>query len=254
VRPIGRNGLEHSRGELLVLSRRFFCTGLPALGAGMIAAVTAARAEVDACAAFNPELQKAVTPDDAITMLKEGHERFLSGTMVNCDLLAQVKATENGQAPFACVVGCIDSRVPPEIVFDQQIGDIFAARIAGNFVNTDIIGSMEFATKVIGAKAIVVLGHTSCGAIKGAIDHVQLGNITALLANLKPAVDATPVEGENSSKNHHLVDAVTEKNVRLTVEKLTAESAVLKELVDAGALKIVGAIHDVHSGKVTFLS
>jgi carbonic anhydrase len=235
-----------------MLNRRMFCgcaaatvfTGLPG----------GAHAQGAECAVFTPARQKELSPDDAIARLKAGNERFIAGKTVNCNLMQQVKETAKGQAPFATIVGCIDSRVPPELVFDQRIGDVFAARIAGNFVNTDIIGSMEFATKVIGAKAIVVLGHTSCGAIKGAIDHVQLGNITALLANLKPAVDATPVEGENSSKNHHLVDAVTEKNVRLTVEKLTAESAVLKELVDAGALKIVGAIHDVHSGKVTFLS
>ncbi|WP_181701876.1 carbonic anhydrase family protein [Chthonobacter albigriseus] len=236
-----------------MLSRRAFCCGLPVAGFAATAIPTIARAEVEACEAFTTDLQKAQTPDDAIAMLKSGHERFLAGKPVNCDMMKLVHATEGGQAPFACVIGCIDSRVPPELVFDQQIGDIFTARVAGNFVNTDILGSMEFATKVAGAKAIVVLGHSSCGAIKGAIDDVKLGNLTAMLANLQPAVAAAPLEGEKSSKNADFVQKVADTNVMLTVEKLTKDSAVLKELVDAGALKIVGAMHDIHTGKVTFL-
>lgn len=237
----------------MLMSRRLFCCALPTLGFAATAIPSIARAEADACATFTKDLQGAQSPDDAIALLKAGHERFLAGKPVNCDLLTMAKDTGKGQYPFACVVGCIDSRVPPEIVFDQQIGDIFTARVAGNFVNTDIIGSLEFATKVAGAKAIVVLGHSSCGAVKGAIDKVELGNLTATLANLMPAVDATPVEGEASSKNDAYVQKVADTNVMLTVEKLTKDSAVLKEMVDAGALKIIGAMHDVKTGKITFM-
>ena len=150
--------------------------------------------------------QKAMTPADALKELKDGNARFVAGQPVNCDLRAQIKATAMGQFPIAAVVGCIDSRVPPELVFDQKLGDIFAARIAGNFVNTDIIGSLEFATKVSGAKLIVVVGHTECGAIKGAIDHVKLGNLTAMLENFAPALAATSaVGGERNSSNKKLV-------------------------------------------------
>lgn len=237
-----------------MISRRLFCYAIPVVGTGVLAGLQPAAAADDVCAAITADVQKDVTPDEAIEMLKEGHQRFLSGNLAKCNLLDQVKVTGGGQAPIACVVGCIDSRVPPELVFDQHIGDIFAARVAGNFVNTDIIGSLEFATKLAGAKAIVVLGHSSCGAIKGAVDNAQMGNLTATLANLMPAVDATPLTGERSSKNKHFVEDVAHTNVRLTVAKLTAESAVLKELVDTGALKIVGAMHDVSTGEVTFLS
>jgi len=187
-------------------------------------------------------------------MLKEGNARFVAGTTVNCDLMAQVKDTAGGQAPFAVVVGCIDSRVPPELVFDQQIGDIFAARVAGNFVNTDIIGSLEFATAVAGSKAIVILAHSSCGAVKGAVDDVKLGNLTAMLENIQPAIDQTPLTGEKSSKNTDYVEAVATKNAELTVDNLLARSEVIKGLVDSGDVKIVAAKHDVATGKVTFLS
>jgi carbonic anhydrase len=153
------------------------------------------------------------------------------------------------------VLGCIDSRVPPEMVFDQRIGDIFSARIAGNFSSVDVLGSLEFATKVAGSKLICVLGHTQCGAIKGAIDNVKLGNLTAMLANFAPAVAAvTNVPGERSSKNHELVDAVCEANARMTAASLTVGSSVLKELVDAGSLKIVAGLHDLETGKVKLLA
>lgn len=236
-----------------MITRRFFCYGIPAIGAGLAASIQTASAETDVCAAITADAQKDVTPDEAIQMLKDGHERFLSGNLAKCNMMDQVKVTGAGQAPIACVVGCIDSRVPPELVFDQHIGDIFTARVAGNFVNTDIVGSLEFATKLAGAKAIVVLGHSSCGAIKGAVDNAQMGNLTATLANLMPAVDATPLTGDKSSKNDAFVQAVADTNVLLTVKKLTDDSAVLKELVDAGQLKIVGAMHDVKTGKITFL-
>ena len=190
---------------------------------------------------------------DALNALKEGNARFVNGTTVNCDLRAQVKATAKGQYPIAAVVGCIDSRVPPELVFDQKLGDIFAARIAGNFVNTDIIGSIEFATKLAGSKLVVVLGHTDCGAVKGACDGAMLGSLTHTLSNLDPALYAVLGEhGERSSKNKALVQAVIEANVRLTVEALTNRSTVLSDLVAEGELKILGAIEEVATGEVAF--
>jgi carbonic anhydrase len=232
-----------------MISRRSLCCGAAALP---LFAVTRTEA-ANECAVFTVDRQKSVSPDDAIHMLKEGNERFVAGKSVNCDLMAQVHATAGGQAPFAAIVGCIDSRVPPELVFDQKIGDIFAARIAGNFVNTDIIGSLEFATKISGAKAIVVLGHTDCGAIKGAIDQAKLGNLTMVLENFKPAIEASKaVAGERSSKNKKLVQAVTDINAKLAAQMLVDRSDVLRELIDDKQLVIAAAIHDVATGKVTF--
>ncbi len=160
-----------------MLTRRLFC-GCLAAAAPFVA--TAAHAQPE-CAVFTPERQRNTTPDQAVALLKQGNERILAGKPINCDLVTQVKDTAAGQAPFAAILGCIDSRVSPELVFDQGVGDIFCARVAGNFVNTDIIGSLEYSTRVAGAKAIVVLGHNNCGAIKGAIDKVKLGNLTAML-------------------------------------------------------------------------
>lgn len=203
--------------------------------------------------AMTASAQKAMTPDQALAELKAGNERFVSGQMRNRDLMSQVKATATGQYPYAVVLGCIDSRVPPELVFDQGIGDIFSPRIAGNFANTDIIGSIEFATQLAGAKLIVVLGHTECGAVKGACDGAQLGNLTQTLSNIAPAVYAvTDVEGSRSSKNSAFVQKVADENVRLTVQVLTERSAVLNQLVADKQLKIVGAMHDVATGRVTF--
>ena len=169
--------------------------------------------------------------------------------------MAQVRATATGQAPFAAIVGCIDSRVPPELIFDQQIGDIFAARIAGNFVNTDIIGSLEFATKLAGAKAIVVLGHSDCGAIKGAIDDAKLGNLTATLANIRPAVaKVAALKGPHTSKDAAFVQAVAEQNARDAAALLLSRSTVLQELVVGGKLTIATAMHDITTGVVTWLA
>ncbi len=196
-----------------------------------------------------------MTPEQALQSLKDGNERFINGKMLNCDLMAQVRATASGQFPYAIVLGCIDSRVPPELVFDQGIGDIFSPRIAGNFANIDIIGSMEFATKLAGSKLIVVLGHTECGAVKGACDHAQLGNLTHTLSNITPAVEAVKnVEGERTSKNSSFVQKVADKNVHLTVQALTKRSDVLNGLVEEKRLKIVGAMHNVDTGKVSFFS
>lgn len=233
-----------------MLTRRMFCGCLPAAVATF--AATGALAQTDQCAVYDQARQQQVSPDEAIAMLKAGNERFLADKMINCDLLAQVKATSTGQAPFAAVVGCMDSRVPPELVFDQRIGDIFCARIAGNFVNTDFIGSLEFATRVAGARAIVVLGHSECGAIRGAIDDVKLGNLTATLANIRPAVEATEGDGERNSANARFVQAVAETNARLAAEMLTSQSPIMKEMVDAGELKIAWAMHDIATGRVDF--
>jgi carbonic anhydrase len=233
-----------------MLTRRLFCG---CLAAGFV--TTAAHAQAPECAVFTPTRQKAITPDEAIARLKAGNERFLAGKSVNCDLMAQVKQTADSQAPFAAIVGCVDSRVPPEFVFDQRIGDVFCARVAGAFVNTDIIGSLEFATKLTGAKAIVVLGHSNCGAIKGAVDNAKLGNLTAMLENIKPAVAAAgKVDGPQDSHNKYLVQKVADANAKLAVQNLTARSPVLKELVDAKELVIVAAMHDLTTGKVTWFS
>lgn len=200
------------------------------------------------------ETQAALTPAEALQMLKDGNERFVSGTMLERDLMAQVAQTAQGQYPFAVVLGCIDSRVPPELVFDQGIGDLFAPRVAGNFENVDILGSMEFATAVAGSKVVVVLGHTSCGAVKGACDHVELGNLTGTLANIAPAVYAVSndVPGPYTSANPTFVQAVAEENVHRTVRDVVERSPVMAGLIESGDLIVVGAMHDVATGEVTF--
>lgn len=234
-----------------MFSRRTF---FMSAAAASVAVATTARAE-DACTVFTPDLQKATTPEAALQALKDGNARFVAGKTVNCNLLDQVKATSTGQYPFAAIVGCIDSRVPPELVFDQQIGDVFCARIAGNFINDDIIGSLEFATKVAGAKAILVLGHTECGAVKGAIDGAKLGLLTKMLENFNPAIEAhASAEGEKNSKNKKFVQAVADTNALLAAKALTDRSEVLKELVDSKQLVIAAAMHDIATGEVKFLS
>jgi len=226
-----------------------------AVAGGALFGLSAGHAQADECAAFLANAQAATTPDQAIQMLVDGNARFVAGASLNCDLLAEMKATAEKQTPFACVLGCIDSRVAPEMVFNQQIGDVFVGRVAGNLPTAEILGSFEYATKVAGAKAIVVLGHNHCGAIKGAIDKAEVGaNLTTLLTEIEPAIAATPLEGERSSKNHQFVEAVAESNVRFAAAAITQRSTVLKELVDAGALKVVGALYDIESGKVTFLA
>ena len=197
--------------------------------------------------------QSAISPEQALQMLKDGNKRFVSGSMVERDLAKQVLATGAGQYPYATIIGCIDSRVPHELVFDAGIGDIFSARIAGNFVNTDILGSVEFATAVAGSKVIVVLGHTECGAVKGACDNVELGNLTHTLSNIAPAIYATTdIPGVRSSKNKAFVQAVADKNVELTVQNILDRSPVIADLVKQGKVKVVGAMHNVATGEVTF--
>jgi len=206
-----------------------------------------------ASVALTREAQAAITPGKALEMLKQGNERFVSGKAIERDYLAQVKQTSKGQFPFAAIVSCLDSRLPPAIVFDRGIGDLFVARVAGNFVNDDILGSLEFATKLAGTKLIVVMGHTECGAIKGACDGAQLGLLTTTLANINPAVKA--VQGDytpRSSENAKFVQAVTEMNVQLTMQTLRDRSVVLREMIDKGDIGLVGAMYDVSTGKVTF--
>ncbi len=203
---------------------------------------------------MSQQRQQSMTPDDALAELRAGNNRFVDGQMQSRDLMAQVHETASGQYPFAVVLGCIDSRVPPEVIFDQGIGELFSPRIAGNFVNTDILGSMEFATKLAGSKLIVVLGHTSCGAVKGACDCAELGNLTDMLQNLKPAVDAVnDIPGEQNSSNAEYVQAVAECNVVQTVDEIPLRSPVIRELMEEGAVKVVGAMYDVASGQVRFL-
>lgn len=234
-----------------MISRRLFCGCLAAAGSF---ATTNVRAQME-CAVFTPDRQKQTTPDEALAKLKQGNERLLAGKSIHCDLMAQIKETASGQAPFAAIIGCIDSRVPPELIFDQSVGDIFCARVAGNIADVDILGSVEYATKVAGAKAIVVLGHNSCGAIKSAIDDVKLGNITALLENFRPALATiTPEDGDRDSHNYPLVQKVAEANARLTAASLTERSTIIKELADSGQVKIAAAMHDIKTGKVSWLS
>lgn len=198
--------------------------------------------------------QAAIAPADALELLQAGNARFVAGEMLQRDLGDQVAATAAGQYPHSIVLGCIDSRVPPELVFDQGLGDIFSPRIAGNVVTPELLGSMEFAAAVAGSRAIVVLGHTECGAVKGACDGVELGNLTSNLAHLHPAVAAVPVtEGPRDSSNTAWVNAVAHENVAQTVQRILEESPLLKGLVDEGKLLVVGAMYDVATGKVEFL-
>ena len=200
------------------------------------------------------EEQQAMTPDDVIKELKAGNERFVANNLTPRDYLGQVGATASGQFPKAVVLSCLDSRVPPEIIFDRGVGDIFVGRIAGNFENVDMLGSFEFATKLAGSKLILVLGHSECGAVKGACDGAELGNLTATLANIGPAIEASShIEGEHNSKNAAFVEAVTKANVIQTKNDIIERSEVLKSLVDSGSLKVVGGIYDISTGKVSWL-
>jgi len=199
--------------------------------------------------------QQAMTPDQALERLVAGNERFAAGKSLLRDHPAQVRATADSQHPFAVVLACIDSRTTPEIIFDHGLGKLFVPRIAGNYVQTDLLGSMEFATAVAGAKLIVVLGHTSCGAINGACDGVELGNLTTVMNELRPAVESVQgIPGERNSQNAAFVAAVTEQNVHLAVQRIRTDSPIIRELEQNGQVKIVGAIYDNRTGVVEFLS
>jgi len=205
--------------------------------------------------AHTKETQSTMTPEKALNFLKEGNQRFQNNLKANRNLLEQVNDTSEGQFPFATILSCIDSRVSAELVFDQGLGDIFSIRIAGNFSNEDILGSMEFGCKLAGTKLVVVLGHTSCGAIKGACDHARLGNLTALINKIEPAVAAVTEptdESQRNSKNLEFVDRVAEKNVHLTIDNVRQKSPVLAEMEENGEIKIVGAMYDLSNGEVVF--
>jgi carbonic anhydrase len=204
----------------------------------------------------NAQSQAAMTPDQALRFLQEGNARFVAGMTLRRDLLAQVRDTSAGQYPFAAVLGCSDSRVAPELIFDTGIGDLFVARIAGNAVDEELLGSLEFATKVAGARLIVVLGHTHCGAVMAACDGVQMGSLTRTLALLEPAVAAARkvAPGKHNSSNPAFVAQVTEFNVRLGARVLVERSPIIADLVREGRLRVVPAIYDVASGRVEFLA
>ena len=205
--------------------------------------------------AHTRETQATMTPQKSLQYLKEGNIRFQNNLKANRNLLEQVNDTSEGQFPFATILSCIDSRVSAELVFDQGLGDIFSVRIAGNFVNEDILGSMEFACKLAGTKLIVVLGHTSCGAVKGACDNAKMGNLTKLIEKITPAVNAVKEPKDESlrnSSNLDFVDTVAEKNVKLTIERIHAESPILSEMEKNGEIMIIGAMYDINNGAVNF--
>ena len=201
---------------------------------------------------FTKEQQTATTPSDALQLLKEGNQRFVNSMSVDRNSLVEVKNSSTGQSPYAVLLSCMDSRVAPETLFDQGIGDIFINRVAGNISNDDMLGGMEYGCAVVGSKLIVVLGHSDCGAVKGAIDGAELGNLTGLLNKIDPAVSATKYEGDRTSKDKGFVELVTEENVRLTVDQIRKNSPVLKGMEEEGKIKIVGAMYNVSTGEVIF--
>ncbi len=226
------------------------------LALGLIATAATSHAKTtDPGAVFTKEQQQAITPKEALQRLKDGNKRFVEGVAVQRDLREQAEASVAGQFPFAVVVNCLDSRASAELVFDQGIGDIFNARVAGNVVNDDIVGSLEFACKVVGSKLIAVIGHSSCGAIKGAIDKVELGKLTGLLRSIDPAVAIAEqqVKGERNAKNAPLVAQATIDNVTVQMNNIRARSPILREMLEKGEIALVGGVQDLETGEVTFL-
>lgn len=202
---------------------------------------------------LNKELQSSITPRKALEILKQGNNRFVSNLQEHRDLLEQVNDTRDGQWPFATILSCIDSRTSAELIFDQGLGDVFSVRVAGNIVNTDILGSMEFACKVAGSKLIVVLGHTKCGAVKGACDHVEMGNLTELLSKIQPAVyQEKETSNDRTSKNPEFVENVSEINVKRNVKNVIERSFILEQMIENGEIGIVGAMYNIETGKVVF--
>lgn len=198
------------------------------------------------------EKQSQITPSLALNLLREGNERFTNNLKINRNLLQQVNETKDGQHPIAVILSCIDSRTSAELIFDQGLGDVFSVRIAGNVLNKDILGSMEFACKLAGAKIIVVLGHTRCGAVKGACEHVQLGHLSGLLSKLGPAIERTPRPAHLNGNLYQYVDAVAVNNVHHVIDQIAEESNILHEMVDVGQIAIVGGMYDVETGRVEF--
>jgi carbonic anhydrase len=223
--------------KLIVLFLLLICVGISAQ---------------DSAVTQTKESQKKISYKDALQMLKSGNERFVTGSELKRNLLQQAYQTANGQYPYAVIVSCLDSRSSSELIFDQGIGDIFSARVAGNIINDDILGSLEFACKVTGSKLIVVLGHTNCGAIKGACDRVEMGNLTNLLSKIETVADSVKTNGERNSKNHDFVEDVSKENVLYGIQLIKEKSPILKEMLDNGEIGIVGGMYDLETGKVTF--
>ena len=231
--------------------RRFLAT---TLGAWAIAPVTSGSAQTSVpSGSLTKEQRDRMTPGEVLDALRQGNERFRNGKMVSRDYRDQQRTSAAGQFPAAVVLGCIDSRAPAEIIFDTGIGDTFNARIAGNVVNDDLLGSLEFACAVAGAKVLLLFGHTACGAIKGAIDDVEMGNLTGLLARVKPAITATTFDGAKSSKNAAYVDAVARTNVMLGLDNIRRRSPILADLEKKKSIQIVGGMYDLVTGMVEFL-
>jgi carbonic anhydrase len=221
---------------------------------GVIGAPLLGVSRLSEAAALSKDVRDKLTPDQIIEAMKQGNERFRAGKTSPHDYLAQKRATVAGQYPAAVILSCIDSRAPAEIILDARIGDAFNARIAGNIANDDLLGSLEFACAVAGAKVVLVMGHTACGAIKGAIDGAQLGNLTGLLNKIMPAVEATHYEGDRTSKNNAFVDEVAKTNVRLTIGAIRQRSDVLAGLEKDSKIKIVGSMYRLAGGRVDFFT
>ena len=222
-------------------------TAMAIVGTGVLSSI----AQADA---LTKAQRDKLSPDDILELMKSGNKRFYTGKHEDNNFLAQQRATGQGQYPAAVLLTCIDSRAPAETILDLRIGDIFNSRVAGNVENSDILGSMEFACKLAGAKVVMVMGHTACGAIKGAIDNAELGNLTSLLAKIKPAVAATTYTGERTSNNYAFVDAVARKNVEITVADIRKDSPVLAAMESSGAIKIAGAMYNLETGVVDFFA
>jgi carbonic anhydrase len=232
--------------------RSFLLRSGAVAGVGLLAGI--AQTQVAFADALSKEQRAAMSPDAILAAMKKGNDQFRKGYRRNRNYLNEAKASAKGQYPAAVILSCIDSRAPAEVIMDLGIADIFNARVAGNIATDDMLGSMEFACKVEGAKVVVVMGHTNCGAIKGAIDNVELGNLTGLLAKIKPAVLATKYEGDRSVKNYAFVDAVAKKNVELTIQQIREKSPVLRELEQASAIKMSGAMYNLETAAVEFFT
>jgi carbonic anhydrase len=241
---------ETSRSSHSLCRRGFLCSSVALTAAAFVGStIRSGTAYADA---MTRAQRDRLSPQDILALMKKGNKRFSSGQREDHNYLAQQRASAAGQHPMAVLLSCIDSRAPAETIMDLRIGDIFNNRVAGNVENPDILGGMEFACKLSGAKVVLVMGHTACGAVKGAIDNAELGNLTGLLAKIKPAVDATVYAGERSGKNYAFVDAVARKNVELTIGNIRKNSPVLAGMESSGAIRIAGAMYDLETGVIDF--
>ena len=232
--------------------RNFLGTSLGVAAAAIVG--TAVTSEVAFAGSLSKAQRDKMTPDQILALMKKGNKRFASGQRQDHNYLRQQRESAKGQYPAAVLLSCIDSRAPAETIMDLRIGDVFNSRMAGNVSNPDVLGGMEFACKIMGAKVVLVMGHTSCGAIKGAIDNAELGNLTGLLAKIKPAVEATQYSGERSAKNYAFVDTVARKNVELTMAAIRRDSPVLAGMESSGAIKIAGSMYNLETGVIDFFA